>query len=184
MNIILTVICRSSATLPMLDTITTELYPTEIRTLSIGIAQTVKLFSAFLSAKIYVDLVNLIGLPGMCILYSVICLTVIIWGAIKIPDNRGKSLAKLEDDLQKNTQVAMKIAFGVLNSVATENPDSNNQKVEHQKKSNDNHGFGNVAYTSTHELKYLTTTLYRYYAKIVGLAILGLLKSVYCSALK
>ena len=141
MNIILTVICRSSATLPMLDTITTELYPTEIRTLSIGIAQTVKLFSAFLSAKIYVDLVNLIGLPGMCILYSVICLTVIIWGAIKIPDNRGKSLAKLEDDLQKNTQVAMKIAFGVLNSVVTENTDSNSQKVEYMKKSNDNHGF-------------------------------------------
>ena len=144
MNIIPVVIMRSAATLPMLNTLNNELYPTEIRTICIGITQTMLLASGFISVKMFIDLRNLLGLPGMCILYSVICLTVIIWGAIKIPDNRGKSLVKVEDHLQKNREVTMKIGLAVLNNVSTENPDTKTQKVDydlHMKKSNDNHGF-------------------------------------------
>ena len=94
---------RSGTTLPVLNVLNSELYPTEIRTLSIGITQTMLLTSVFISVKIYPNLKDLMGLPCLCILYSLICIFVIIWGAKTIPDNRGKSLVKVEELHEKKS---------------------------------------------------------------------------------
>ena len=78
-----------------------EMFPTDIRTLSIGITQSTFLMSAFISVKVFPELRNLIGMPGLCILYSSVSVLLIIWGALTIPDNRGKSLVKVEESHEK-----------------------------------------------------------------------------------
>ena len=92
---------RSAAILPMMNTLMNELYPTEIRTLSIGITQSALLISGFVTVKVFPDLKELIGLPSLCIFYFFIGVLMIIWGAISIPDNRGKSLVKVEEQQEK-----------------------------------------------------------------------------------
>ena len=37
------------------------------------------------------------GLDGLCIYYGALCLACCAWGAFSIPDNRGKSLVKVEE---------------------------------------------------------------------------------------
>ena len=41
------------------------------------------------------------GLGYVCVMYSFICFLVILWGLFTIPDNRGKSLAKVEESARK-----------------------------------------------------------------------------------
>ena len=102
------VIMRSAAILPVLNTLMNELYPTEIRTLSIGITQSILLIGGFVTVKIFPDLNNLMGLPSLCILYSVVGVLMILWGLKSIPDNRGKSLVKVEELYEKNREAMEK----------------------------------------------------------------------------
>ena len=99
--IVFQIIMRSAAILPMMNTLMNELYPTEIRTLAIGITQSALLISGFVTVKVFPDLKELIGLPSLCIFYFFIGVLMIIWGAISIPDNRGKSLVKVEEQQEK-----------------------------------------------------------------------------------
>ena len=116
-TIVVPIVTRSVTTLPVLHALNSELYPTEIRTLSIGISQTMLNISVYMTVKIYPDLKNLMGLPTLCILYSIICLFVIIWGSISIPDNRGKSLVKVEEDFHSADAIAN--ATSLVTAIAT-----------------------------------------------------------------
>ena len=51
--------------------------------------------------KIFPTLENAIGLGYVCVIYSSICFLVILWGSFTIPDNRGKSLVKVEESARK-----------------------------------------------------------------------------------
>ena len=95
------VIMRSAGILPVLHPLLNELYPTEIRTFSIGITQSGLLLSGCTSVKLFPELKNVIGIPGLCILYSGVGLICMMWGAWTIPDNRGKSLVKVEETFEK-----------------------------------------------------------------------------------
>ena len=106
--IVIQVTMRSAAILPVLNTLMNELYPTEIRTLSIGITQSILLIGGFVTVKIFPDLNNLMGLPSLCILYSVVGVLMILWGLKSIPDNRGKSLVKVEELFEKTKKTMEK----------------------------------------------------------------------------
>ena len=59
--------------------------------------------SATISVKVFTDLENVITVPGLSILNAVFGLILIIWGALTIPDNRGKSLGKISNTNQRKS---------------------------------------------------------------------------------
>ena len=50
-----------------------------------------------LVVKTFPDMKQLIGLHGLSFIYASIGVICIIWGALTIPDNRGKSLHQVEE---------------------------------------------------------------------------------------
>ena len=114
-SITVQIIMRSAGILPVMNTLMNELFPTEIRTSSIGICQCLILICGFVTIKVFQDLIELISLSGVCIIYGAIGVVAVIWGAIFIPDNRGKSLVKIEA-----LQNTVKIALATVNQISSE----------------------------------------------------------------
>ena len=67
---------------------------------SIGITDSALLISGSIAVKSFPDLKYWIGLDGCCFLYAGFSLFAIFWGAWSIPDNRGKSLVKVEEQFE------------------------------------------------------------------------------------
>ena len=88
---------RAIGVLPVLHTLIAELFPTEIRTQSIGITEAICLACGAMVVKLFPNLKETFGLFGLCCIYFFIAVIMIIWGAFTIPDNRGKSLVKVEE---------------------------------------------------------------------------------------
>ena len=114
-SITVQIIMRSGGILPVMNTLMNELFPTEIRTSSIGICQCLTLTCGFVTIKVFQDLIKLISLSGVCIIYGSIGVIAIIWAATFIPDNRGKSLVKIEA-----LQNTVKIALATVNQISSE----------------------------------------------------------------
>ena len=114
--IIITVWCRTAGILPIIQSLQAESYPTEIRTESIGITQAQFLVSGAICIKFFPDMKNAIGLSNCCFLYGAVGLFNCIWGIVTIPDNRGKSLVKVEEMYEKKK--------GYENSVDTKDEES------------------------------------------------------------
>ena len=110
-SIVILVVMRGAGVLPVLNPLINEMYPTEIRTLSIGITWSAHLFSGFTSVKVFPELKDLIGIHGLCISYAVVGLICILWGAWTIPDNRGKSLVNVEKMYDKKTIIKNIVAI-------------------------------------------------------------------------
>ena len=92
---------RASGILPVLDTLMSEVYPTEIRTQAIGITQaSISAFGA-IGINFFPDVKNAMGVYNLCLLYAIADLINAIWGFLSIPDNRGKSLIKVEEMYEK-----------------------------------------------------------------------------------
>ena len=89
-------IMRCSGTLPVIQTLLSEIYPTDIRSQSIGITQSSFMIFAAIATKFFPELKNGLGLQGLLFMYAGMCLFNFMWGILTIPDNRGKSLAKVE----------------------------------------------------------------------------------------
>ena len=77
--------------------LSSELYPTDIRTQAIGITEASFFASSAICVRFYPDMKHTLGLDGLCIYYGALCLACCAWGAFSIPDNRGKSLVKVEE---------------------------------------------------------------------------------------
>ena len=103
-------VIRGAGIEPVLHILTNEMFPMAIRTLSIGITQSAFLISGFVSVKIFPTLENAMGLGYVCVIYSFICVLVILWGLFTIPDNRGKSLVKVEENTRKIMTSTLAIA--------------------------------------------------------------------------
>ena len=91
---------RSIAIMPVLYTLLGELFPTDIRTLSVGIIQSLEFGSAATIVKLYPDMKHAMGMYGICYLYASIGFCNSVWGYWSIPDNRSKSLIEIEESYQ------------------------------------------------------------------------------------
>ena len=87
---------RPIAIVPVLHSLLGEVFPTEIRTLSVGIVQSVHFISGALVVKFYPDMKSSLELYGLLYFYAVIGFMNSIWGFLTIPDNRSKSLTEIE----------------------------------------------------------------------------------------
>ena len=103
--ILLQFLMRSGACQPVLHQLLSELYPTEIRTQSIGITQACFLGTGAIMVKFFAEMKNGIGVHGCCFLYAACGIVSVIWAYITIPDNRGKSLVKVEEMYEKKSQI-------------------------------------------------------------------------------
>ena len=72
--------------------------------------------SGAICIKFFPDMKNAIGLSNCCFLYGAVGLFNCIWGIVTIPDNRGKSLVKVEEMYEKKK--------GYENSVDTKDEES------------------------------------------------------------
>lgn len=93
-------VARSTLIENVLYTLLGELYPTEIRTLAVGITTSVVCLAGGLVIKLYPDIKATMGMDGLCYFYFTIILVNIIWGYSSIPDNRSKSLVDIENSYQ------------------------------------------------------------------------------------
>ena len=87
--IILAVMTRSAGIVPILYTLMSELFPTEIRTQAIGITEALYLASEGVGVKLFPEMRNSMGLCGVCLLYASMGYLNVFWGGLTIPDNRG-----------------------------------------------------------------------------------------------
>ena len=95
---------RATGVMPILHILRSELFPTEIRAESIGLVQSLFLISGTLSTKFFPEMKNGLGLYGLFFLYAVSGFTSCLWALYTIPDNRGKSLVKVEELYEKKTE--------------------------------------------------------------------------------
>ena len=109
-SIVFLVVMRGAGILPVLHPLKNELFPTEIRTQSLGITEACVLLSGCTSVITFPELKNYLKLPGLCIVYVSVHVMCILWGAWTIPDNRGKSLVKVEETYEKKERaVSVKV---------------------------------------------------------------------------
>ena len=99
---------RSIAIMPVLYSLLGELFPTDIRTLSVGIIQSLEFGSAALIVKMYPDMKHVMGMYGICYLYASLGFCNSFWGYCTIPDNRSKSLIEIEEAYQSTSPLNMK----------------------------------------------------------------------------
>ena len=85
--------------LPILQLLNGELYPTDIRSLAIGITMALARISEMSSVLVYPYLVQALNFYGAFYFYTFTASLVMIWGVLKIPDNRGLTLAKVEEKM-------------------------------------------------------------------------------------
>ena len=99
-SIVLQSIMRPVGIFPALRPLLMEIYPMEIRTLGIGISQSIWLFTGFVAVKTFKAVEGKIGLSGISFFWAVVNAIFGIYGYFVIPDNRGKSLTATsgEDD--------------------------------------------------------------------------------------
>ena len=107
--VIVPVIMLAVGILPVLHSLLGEVFPTEIRTQSIGLVWGTFLATGALSVHFFPQMKSYMGLHGLLFMYCASGLVSCLWGLKTIPDNRGKSLIKVEEMYeqkggQKNTK--------------------------------------------------------------------------------
>ena len=74
-----------------------EIFPTEIRTQSIGLVESFACACAVLITKFFPEMKHGMGLHGLLFFYGATGVISCFYGLMTIPDNRGKSLIKVEE---------------------------------------------------------------------------------------
>ena len=90
---------QAVGTIPVLNVLGNESYPTELRTLAISVTESGFLLIGAIVTKTFPDLKNGLGLPSAIGCYALMHVLSIIWGYFFIKDNRGKSLVKVEEEI-------------------------------------------------------------------------------------
>ena len=98
--IILVATMRAIGSLPVIQTLVNELYPTDIRTHAIAITDTIGIGVSAINLKMFPELKNALGYFGMFGFYTTMGVVMAFWGLLTIKDNRGKSLVKVEESYE------------------------------------------------------------------------------------
>jgi hypothetical protein len=98
--VIIMVVMRAAGILPVMHVLLAELYPTDIRTQAIGVTRSITLLFGAAGVKLFPNMLNGIGFHGACIVYTSVSFILVMWAAFIIPDNRGMSLVKVEEQYE------------------------------------------------------------------------------------
>ena len=100
-SFVIAVVARSLGILPVLHSLLSEVFPTEIRTQSIGLVQAVNLASGTICIRYFPNMKSLMTFHGLFFFYGASGVVSCLWGMKTIPDNREKSLVKVEERYEK-----------------------------------------------------------------------------------
>ena len=78
-----------------------ELFPSDIRSLSIGLTISSGLSFATINILTYTYFIEYLQFFGTFYFHATVQLVALFWGFFMIPDNRGLSLAKVEENFEK-----------------------------------------------------------------------------------
>jgi MFS family permease len=81
---------------PVLQILMGELFPSDIRSLAIGLTLSAVLCMSTANILVYPYLIESFQFHGTFYFYAVTSFMTMLWGVFTIPDNRGLSLAKVE----------------------------------------------------------------------------------------
>ena len=96
---------------PVLYALMGELFPTEIRTFSVGIVESTYYFCTAIVIKYFPQMKLAMGLYGVFYFYAAFGALNAIWGYLTIPDNRSKTLTEIEEAFERkkeNSETIMK----------------------------------------------------------------------------
>ena len=99
------VLCTVSAhwigVFPIFHLLMGELFPSDIRSLSIGLTISSGLSFATINILTYTYFIEYLQFFGTFYFHATVQLLALFWGFFMIPDNRGLSLAKVEENFEK-----------------------------------------------------------------------------------
>jgi hypothetical protein len=104
--LVIVIACISSYAIgiyPVLDVLAGEVFPSDIRTLAIGVTQSLSKCVETVNVLVYPLLLETFHFYGTFFFYACTALVVVVWGFFTIPDNRGLSLAKVEEKFSSAT---------------------------------------------------------------------------------
>ena len=99
---------QTALVMPVVFALLGELFPTEIRTLAVGIVESLVFTFAGITIKLFPQMKHYFGFYGLCYFYATITVCNSIWGLISIPDNRNKSLVDVENSFDDKTPLITK----------------------------------------------------------------------------
>ena len=85
-----------------------EIFPTEIRTQAVGVTDAIYQAVGALTVKLFPEMKKIFGFSGVCYFYGIMGFLQFAWGALTIPDNRGKSLVKVEENIENEKMIKSK----------------------------------------------------------------------------
>jgi len=91
---------QAVGTLPVLNMLGNESYPTELRTLAISVTESGFLLIGSIVTKTFPDIKKAFGMYGAICCFALMHAFSILWGHFMIRDNRGKSLVKVENETE------------------------------------------------------------------------------------
>lgn len=91
-------ISSAMGVMPMAMLLCSEMYPTDIRTLSTGITLGSGIGMAAIATKLFPEMLSALDMGNMFIVFGTSCLLLLAWGTYFIPENEGVSLVKTEDN--------------------------------------------------------------------------------------
>ena len=95
---------RTIALAPIQNILMSELFPSEIRTLSVGIVQSFEIGVGAVMVKMYPTMKATMGMSALCYFYSAAALFNTVWAFFTIPDNRSKTLVEIEKGYGRKPQ--------------------------------------------------------------------------------
>jgi MFS family permease len=93
----LVLFCMSFGLLPVIHILLGEIFPTDIRTTSIGIINALESIAFMVNIKLFPSFMANLGLPAIMYIYAGISLIMVAWGAVTIRKTDGLSLVETEN---------------------------------------------------------------------------------------
>jgi MFS family permease len=97
---------QSIGVFPVFHLLMAEIYPSEIRSLGIGLTISASLSCGAVNILMYSYLIEHLQFFGTFYFYATVQFVAVLWGFFMIPDNRGLSLAKVEEKLRNDNNKA------------------------------------------------------------------------------
>ena len=104
----------------MIHLLSGESYPTEIRPLCVGVTHSISSTLSAINIKTYPYQLESMQFHGTFYMYAAANVAAVLWGAFTIPDNRGLSLAKVEENYESQKKNNNESANNVQNQMLFE----------------------------------------------------------------
>ena len=89
-------VSSSIGVIPIVELLPSEMFPTDIRTLSTGITLGSGIGMAAVATKLFPQMLAALTMSNIFVVFGISCLLLLGWGALFIPENEGVSLVKTE----------------------------------------------------------------------------------------